>query len=193
MIAWLAARSARSCPPFADARADRRWSRVSPRTLAQCLPAAGPLLTLATTAPGASAATASLLVARIELAALQTMRWLVIGSRVDVDGPHEWIECRDGDGRLGLQCHLLPDTDYLGWEALANLAEPVTARSLPPLRDAPPSYLGVLDFHWRRHAGLDLVDASEVAEISPSGAETVRAVARAARLAVTRPTARAAR
>lgn len=193
MIAWLAARNPRSCLPFADARADRRWARVSPCILAGHLPACGPLLTLATAASGAPVAAAGLLVARAELTALQTVRWLVVGSRVDADGPHEWIECRDGAGRLGLQCHLLPDTDYLGWEALTRLVEPAAARGAAPLRDAPPGYLAVLDFRCRRHAGLHLVEARDVADLSPWGAETVRAVARASGLALSRPTAPATR
>lgn len=193
MIAWLAARGARSRLPFAGAGADRRWRRMSPRELAARLPSAGPLLTLATVMPADAAPVSGLLVARAELAPLQVMHWLVVASRVDADGPHEWIECRDRDGRLGLQCHLLPDTDYLGWETLAGATDAAPARSVPPLRDPPPSFLGVLDFRWRRHAGLNLVDALDVTAVSRWGAETVRAVARAANLSVTFPTAPAGR
>ncbi|TAL74767.1 MAG: hypothetical protein EPN56_10110 [Rhodanobacter sp.] len=184
MIAWLAARAARSCLPFTDTRADRRWVRASPRALAERLPAAGPLLTLATPVPTAAATAGGFLVARTELAALPAMHWLIVGSRVDADGPHEWIECRDRDGRLGLQCHLLPDTDYLGWEALTCLVENTAACEAPPMCDPPPSFLGVLDFRWHRQAGLNLVDAVDVTGVSPWGSEAVRAAARATGLPI---------
>lgn len=191
MIAWLAARGTRSRLPFTGVGADRRWLRVAPCEFAAHLPLAGPVLTLATTAAAAPAS--RLLVARAELAPLQAMSWLVVGSRVDVDGPHEWIECRDRDGRLGLQCHLLPDTDYLGWEALTGMGGAGCTHNLPPLRDPPPAFLGVLDFRWRRQAGLGWLDAHDVATVSRWGADVVRAVARATGLPVTLPTAPARR
>lgn len=183
MMAWLAAHVARRCPPFVSADADRQWRRMLPHDFARHLPALGPVLVVAHAAHGSDTTRRGLPGGPCELAALPAMRWLIAASSVDSDGPHEWIECRDARGRLCLQLHLLPDTDYLGWETLTSLAGSGPA---PGDRPAPvhgePEALRVCDFRCDGCAGLPRLHAVDRFTLSWPGMDAVRTMARITRL-----------
>ena len=177
MFGWPATHLAYLCPHAAGAAVERRWLRMTPRQLAACLPAAGCVLYLpcamqvATDAPG-------VLAARRELAPLLRLRWLVAASAIGSDGPHEWLECRAGDGRLCARLHLLPDSDYLGWDALLATGEPVSAMGRRP-DGASIEAAHLLDFRCRRLAGLSVLDALPARRVSALGGEIAQGIARA--------------
>ncbi len=43
---------------------------------------------------------------------------LAYGCAVTIDGPREWMTVHDGAGMPRCRLYLLPDTDYLAWDAL---------------------------------------------------------------------------
>jgi hypothetical protein len=118
------------------------------------------------------------LVQAMQLAPLLQVHWLTAASTIGVDGPREWIECMDHDGHQCAHIHLLPDTDYLAWDAL--LAGD-TAASMPPrcLQRSPPGRVQLLRFHRRRLAGLDMLDAETVSVVSPVSAQLAVRIVRA--------------
>ena len=177
MFGWLATHVAHLCPRASGVAVTRRWLRIAPRQLARHLPATGCVLYLPCaarvdeTVPG-------LLVGRCELAPLLRVRWLVAASVIGSDGPHEWLECRARDGRLCARLHLLPDSDYLGWDALLAAGAPVQAASGPRPDDGRMAAARLLEFRCRRVAGIDLLDASPAADISTLGGGIARGIAR---------------
>ena len=177
MFGWLATHLAHLCPRASGVAVSRRWLRIVPRQLAHCLPAAGCMLYLpcATmtdeTVPG-------LLVGNSELAPLLRVRWLVAASAIGSDGPHEWLECRARDGRLCARLHLLPDSDYFGWDALLAAGAPApAAHGLRP-GDERTVAARLLEFRCRRVAGIDLLDASPATGVSALGGGIARGIAR---------------
>jgi hypothetical protein len=101
------------------------------------------------------------------LAPLQRCDAWWAASAITVDGPREWIECRDADGQASARLYLLPDTDYLAWDALQAGAgagpacEPMTAA---PWR---PAGAHLLRFHTRALAGLQVFGAERSRSLSP--------------------------
>jgi hypothetical protein len=65
---------------------------------------------------------------------------LLAASAITVEGPREWIECLAADGLPRARLYLLPDTDYLSWDALhagacsTSVCEPAAAGSWRPVR-----------------------------------------------------------
>ena len=177
MIGWLATHLAHLCPRASGVAVSRRWLRIAPRQLARHLPAAGCMLYLPCAAM-ADGTVPGLLVGRRELAPLLRVRWLVAASAIGSDGPHEWLECRAGDGRLCARLHLLPDSDYLGWDALLAAGAPVQAAPGPRPGDERMAAARLLEFRCQRVAGIDLLDASPAAEISTLGSGIARGIAR---------------
>jgi hypothetical protein len=94
--------------------------------------------------------------------------WLLTVSAVTDDGPREWCECIDGDGRTRARWHLLPDTDYLAWDALTA---PCTATvSLPSdMQRLRPTCATVMSFSMREFAGLWLLEEAFSSTLSPLG------------------------
>ncbi|MHA6204493.1 hypothetical protein ACXU4B_08730 [Dyella soli] len=121
------------------------------------------------------------LVARRELAPLLRTRQLVACSLIGRDGPREWIDCIDASGRPCARLHLLPDTDYLAWDALL-----VQGQALPPasLQHERLSWRAagaeLLSFRRRRLGALQLLEAEPLPRVSPLGRSIARDVARAA-------------
>lgn len=131
MFGWLAHRSA--CARARTQLASTRWLRFSPTVLAQALPSLGCVLYLPPPWPDTpdEEAPAGVLAERRELAPLLRTRTLYAASAVTADGPREWIECMDAAGRPQARLYLLPDTDYLAWDALlaaGELLAPVLAQ-----------------------------------------------------------------
>lgn len=185
MFGWLATRVAHVCPRATGIAVERRWLRIAPQQLACRLPAAGCVLYLPCAASMTTdEAVPGLLAGRCELAPLLRVRWLVAASAIGSDGPHEWLECRARDGRLCARLHLLPDSDYLGWDALQTVGVPVQAADGRRPDDERIEAARLLDFRYRRLAGFELLDAVPVARVSALGGEIARGIARAEGLAL---------
>lgn len=96
-----------------------RWLRVEPMRLARDLASLGPILCLwSEPVPPAKVGSRGLLVGAPELQVLVHAGYLCHACAVTSDGPREWLTACDGAGVPRLQLHLLPDTDYLAWDAL---------------------------------------------------------------------------
>lgn len=128
MALWLAMLHACGARAI-DTDTDVRWLRVAPRTLALHLPALGHVLYLPaeSAAHAAHAPVRGLLAAAPALAPLLAGDRLCLASTIAPDGPREWLTVVDAAGRPCAQLHLLPDTDYLAWDALLAAATPCPA------------------------------------------------------------------
>lgn len=185
MFGWLATHVAHVCPHAIGVAVERRWLRIAPPQLARRLPAAGCVLYLPCMpsaevdpiAPG-------LLAGSLELAPLLRVYWLVAASAIGSDGPHEWLECRARDGRLCARLHLLPDSDYLGWDALLTAGVPVHAAAGQRPDDERIETAQLLDFRCRRLAGFDVLDARPAVRVSTLGGRIAHGIARAEGLAL---------
>ncbi|GAB3793722.1 hypothetical protein GCM10028797_36250 [Dyella agri] len=184
MFGWLATHVARVCPRAVGADVERRWLRIAPSLLARRLPAAGPLLYLPCAVPTPADAPTGLLAGCRELAPLLYVRRLVAACAVGSDGPHEWLECRARDGRLCARLHLLPDSDYLGWDALLAEGTPVRAERSARRGDERIKAAQLLDFQCLRLAGFEVLDALPTARVSALGGGIARGIARAEGLAL---------
>ncbi|HEX7732818.1 MAG TPA: hypothetical protein VF415_09245, partial [Rhodanobacter sp.] len=115
---------------------------------------------------------------------LLRVHWLVAASVIGSDGPHEWLECRARDGRLCARLHLLPDSDYLGWDALLAAGVPVHAAGGQRPDDEHLAAARLLDFRCRQLAGLDVLEALPAVGVSALGGGIARGIARAEGLAL---------
>ncbi|MEP6896952.1 MAG: hypothetical protein ABI870_00345 [Rhodanobacter sp.] len=157
----------------------RRCVRLAPKLLLDALPCLGSVLYVPMH-PHASSVwlmPRGLLVADMRLAPLLQARWLVAASTITVDGPREWIECMDRDRRLCARLYLLPDTDYLAWDALLANGEPATN---PDRRPTPawPASAQLLCFHRYRLGGLDVLDGETSTGASPLSTQLAGHIAR---------------
>jgi len=180
MFGWLATHLAHVCPRAAGIAVERRWLRITPRRLARCLPATGCVLYLPCATPASTNdIEPGLLVMRHELAPLLQVCWLVAASAIGSDGPHEWLECRAGDGSLCARLHLLPDSDYLGWDAMLATGTPVSIAGRRPMDDADIEAAYLLDFRCDHLAGFAVLDAVRALRVSALGGEIALGIARA--------------
>lgn len=171
-------RQRRACCPQASGTAPcRRWLRIAPASLVAALPALDSVLymPLAARGPELSALPRGLLAETPQLAPLLRVRWLMAVSVIAVDGPHEWIDGLDRTGQPCVRLHLLPDTDYLGWDRLLAGGEPAAAMPRTPHLQAVDAY--PLRFHRRRLAGLDVLRGELAAELSPLGRQLAGRIA----------------
>lgn len=173
MFGWLATRSTLLCRHAPQTLVSRRTRRMTPHTLMRHLPGLGSLLYLhaAPSAVVTDTLPPGLLVAQREFAPLLDTRWLVATSAVTDDGPREWCECVDRFGRPRARLHLLPDTDYLAWDALMNshgaLDNPPPA--WPRGQLLRPDNASVVNFHTRELAGLLVLDRGPAMVLSTLG------------------------
>ncbi len=148
----------------------RRRLRLSPMQLIAGLPALGDLLYLSShdsevplreLPPG-------VLLQSICLAPLLACCTLFGASTITVDGPREWIECQDEDGQTRARLYLLPDTDYLAWDAL-HAGACSTSAGIPPAVTIPwrANSARLLRFHTRALAGLQVLGAESSGALSP--------------------------
>jgi hypothetical protein len=151
----------------------RRCWRVSPAMLLRYLPPLGSVLYLPMQ-PRVSAIEEiprGLLVETMQLAPLLRTHYLVAASAITSEGPREWIECVDRHGHLCARLYLLPDTDYLAWDALPPSAEAMTVSTTAPMHASWPRNTRsvsahLLRFHWRQLAGLDVLGAEAAVPVS---------------------------
>ena len=122
MFGWLAHAfgTVRSCADTAAWTISRTSVRMSGPELASRLPLLGGVLYLpacASSRPTRDVAP-GWLVTREDLAPLLQTEELRASSMIGADGPREWIDCFAASGAFCARLHLLPDTDYLAWDAL---------------------------------------------------------------------------
>ena len=185
MFGWLSNAFSAVCPSVdAGTGSISRCSvPMSGIELASRLPLLGSVLYLP--APGSTQqdlpVSSGWLVAQRELAPLFGTHELLASSMIGADGPREWIDCMDVLGRPCARLHLLPDTDYLAWDALLAEARPLPATPLRLERLAcRAASATLLHFRQRRLGALQLLETVPLAQVSALGRGIARDVARAA-------------
>ncbi|WP_350016743.1 hypothetical protein ABNK63_03860 [Rhodanobacter sp. IGA1.0] len=159
-----------------------RCLRTTPAQLVERLPELGGVLYVPMRPDGAQPHEwpRGLLVDTMQLAPLLQTRRLAAAGMITSEGPREWIECLDREGRGCVRLHLLPDTDYLAWDRLLEHARVAPGgRPSRRLRQPCPVYAKVLRFHARRLAGLVVLGAEPCLPISPLGRQVAGQIARA--------------
>lgn len=189
MFGWLAhaLAAARATAPVSESSITRCSVAMHGDELAACLPLLGSVLCLpAQRAIGDECATsAGWLVARRELAPLLHTRELLVSSMIGADGPREWIDARDANGAPCARLYLLPDTDYLAWDALLARARHLPAAPLSAQRlGYQVTQAELVYFHVRRLGALHLLDSTRAGAVSRLGRGIAHDVARAASVAL---------
>jgi hypothetical protein len=178
MFGWLAARSFLPCHP-AQRAVSRRVKRITPRALIDALAALGDVLYLcpASSTVMPAALPPGLLTTEPDFVPLLAAQWLAVVGTVTDDGPREWCECLDRAGRIVARWHLLPDSDYLGWEALvAGATDECSLGGTSWLRA---DRARVVTFRRRKLAGLLLLEQGVTSALSPLGQRIARHIAQA--------------
>ncbi len=121
------------------------------------------------------------LVTREDLALLLQTEELRASSMIGADGPREWIDCLDASGVFCARLHLLPDTDYLAWDALLACGTPLPLAPVCPGEVACKAAIAeLLCFRTSHLASLDVLGTLPLGRLSPLGRGIARDVARAA-------------
>lgn len=185
MFGWLAHAFAtvRSHADTAAWTISRSTVPMSGAELAARLPLLGGVLYLpaCATARPARELAPGWLVTRQELAPLLQTAELRASSMIGADGPREWIDCLDASGAFCARLHLLPDTDYLAWDALLAQGSPLPAAPVCPGEVACKAAIAeLLCFRSRPLAALQVLDTLPLGQLSPLGRGIALDVARAA-------------
>ena len=183
MFGWFSHALTQACPQAYGNGYHRRWLRISPDAMVAQLPLLGSVLYLpsCTALSSAGALLPGWLAERIELAPLLRTCRVAAVSEIGAEGPREWLECFDAQGALQARLYLLPDTDYLAWDALLASAEPLG--EMPPMRTLRPARCAMawlVCFRHRRLGGIRLLNALDVQQLSPLGQGIAKEVARVA-------------
>jgi hypothetical protein len=182
MFGWLATRSTSLCRHAPLTVVSRRSRQITPLSLLRRLPTLGSVLYLHASARPMlrDDLPSGLLVTQHTFAPLLDTRWLTAISVVTDDGPREWLDCMDRYGCTRARLHLLPDTDYLAWDALMGSCEtdchPPSVTGLSPLR---PDSAAVVNFQLRELAGLLLLEQGLCAALSSLGDRIAARIAQA--------------
>lgn len=185
MLGWLAHAfaSTRSSSDTAGSTISRCSVPMTGPELASRLPVLGSVLYLPARSPGhlELPLPAGWLITRRELAGLLHTHELVVASMIGADGPREWIDCMDANGHFCARLHLLPDTDYLAWDALLAQGRTLPAAPVQSGRLAcRAASAELLCFGTRRLGGLNLLEATPLGRLSAVGCGIAREAARAA-------------
>ncbi|RUL71436.1 hypothetical protein [Dyella choica] len=159
MFGWLAARSSSLCRRAPRAVVSQHARRIAPHALIDMLPGLGSVLYLHAASDTAvpTVLPQGLVVTQRACIPLLDVHWLVAVSVVTDDGPREWCECVDLLGRTRARWYLLPDTDYLAWEALTS--DCATHRPTPVGKHLlRPDQASVVNFRLRELAGMLLLE-----------------------------------
>lgn len=180
MFGWLATHPVALCRRAPAPPVQRRCFRVSPLQLTEHLPRLGQVLYVADARPLAALDEPPIgwLVEQCELAPLLHTHWLVAASMVGDDGPREWLECLDRRGNACARLHLLPDTDYLAWDALLA-AGADTPKAVPGRHALRPGDAFVTRFRRRHLAGLLALGRATAMPISTLGRDIAQRIAQA--------------
>jgi hypothetical protein len=182
MFGWLTTPWALRCRHAPHTLLSRQIRPTTPQRLIQKLPGLGSVLyvhdssahVVSENAPG------HWLVGERALAPLLDIQWLMATSAVTDDGPREWIECIDRFGHPRVRLHLLPDTDYLAWEALVATHECLPqASALPQNAWLRPDTASVSNFRLREFAGLTVLDRIVPVSLSTVGQHVAARIAQA--------------
>lgn len=182
MFGWLATRSTPLCRHAPLTVVSRRSRQITPLSLIRRLPGLGNVLYLRASSAVAMPddLPARVVVTQPTFAPLLGTYWLTATSVVTDDGPREWLECLDHLGRPRARLHLLPDTDYLAWDALIGSCEPdchpPVVSGLPLRR---PDNAAVVNFHVRELAGLHVLGQGGSTLLSPLSGRIAERIARA--------------
>jgi len=126
---WL---TARRLPRTLPMPADTCWLRPDPQRFARDLAALGPVFCLWARAPASTTPVSPAIAAGSpDSQVLARPGALSHACAVTLDGPREWITVHDQAGIARCRLHLLPDTDYLAWDALVAHAGPMSAPDVP--------------------------------------------------------------
>jgi hypothetical protein len=178
MFGWLASPPT-FCRHAPRAAVSRRTRLITPRALIEMLPGLGSVLYFHAAANRAfpPALPQGLVVQRAFLPLLGAHKLTSISAVTD-DGPREWCECVDALGRTQARWHLLPDTDYLGWDAMTASC---VAHIAPPVETEPfrPDCASVVKFRLRRVGGLVLLERRDATVLSSLGSRIATSIARA--------------
>lgn len=189
MFGWLAHAfgTVRSCADTAAWTISRTSVRMSGPELASRLPLLGGVLYLpacASSRPTRDVAP-GWLVTREDLAPLLQTEELRASSMIGADGPREWIDCFAASGAFCARLHLLPDTDYLAWDALLARGTSLPAAPVCSAEVACKAAIAeLLCFRTLRMASLDVLDTLPLGQLSLLGRGIARDVARAAAVAL---------
>ena len=182
MFGWLPAHSTPLCRLAPATLLSRRVRRITPHYLLRMLPDLGSVLYLHSTASAviAEAHPPGLLVAQRAFAPLLDTHWQSATSVVTDDGPREWWECINRFGRPRARLHLLPDTDYLAWDAVTASRE--QGAGAPPWQTGlawRPNAAHVVHFSLRSFAGLAMLDRAQALPLSLLGGRIAERIAHA--------------
>lgn len=159
---------------------DVRWMRMQPQDLVHHLSALGHVLYLPARKLDHAARrdVRGMLAADPRLLPLLQADRLGFSSTVTGDGPREWITVVDEQGQSRAQLHLLPDTDYLAWDALQAAATPCAGP--PGLRWSLFRAGGArrLRFALRRMAMFEVLCTQTVAPLCTLSVALARRIAR---------------
>lgn len=150
----------------------QRWLAFAPGQLAAQLPALGSVLFQWTREAECEAmsSTRGWLVQQPQLRALVGVTHIQCVSMIGARGPREWFDCVAADGQVRARIFLLPDTDYLAWDALVASGTPVHE---PPCRRSAYGYRRAtarpVQFLCRALPGLTLLQARVVETLSVLG------------------------
>lgn len=161
---------------------NRRSLPTTPAHLVESLPGLGNVLYVPMCPDGSLVRELprGVVVEMMQLAPLMQTRQLAAASTITIEGPREWIDCLDREGRSCARLHLLPDTDYLAWDRLLARAKPVLpSGSAHRLRPARPACAKVLRFRVRHLAGLVVLGAEVCVPLSSLGEHLAGQIARA--------------
>ncbi|HEV7778444.1 MAG TPA: hypothetical protein VGO76_16350 [Luteibacter sp.] len=179
MFGWFSAFGAAQRPRASSVAT--RWLAVAPQALAQGLAQLGCVLYLPTRRCDADSGDLplGLLAESMELTPLLRTRYVGLASAVTEEGPREWIECVDGVGALQARIYLLPDTDYLAWDALfadgVAVTAPMRHRAGPPVCFAERARL--LCFTRRQVSRLAMLGSEAPSHVSSLGRGVARDIA----------------
>lgn len=135
---------------------------VTPRQLIERLPALGSVLYMPMRSSAAQMLNmpSGFLVEALPLAPLMRTQWITVASVITVEGPREWLACFDAHGHECARLHLLPDTDYLAWDALLGGCDTGADLPLSALAcDRSPASAQMLRFRSYALAGLCVLGA----------------------------------
>ncbi|TBR40238.1 MULTISPECIES: hypothetical protein [Dyella] len=150
----------------------QRWLAFDPGQLAAHLPALGSVLYQWTRDAeyDAMAPTRGWLVQQPHLRAVVGVTHIQCVSMVGARGPREWFDCIDMAGQVRARIYLLPDTDYLAWDALMASGTPVQAPpSWRPTYSHRRATAKPVQFQCRTLPGLTLLQARRVEVLSTLG------------------------
>ncbi len=180
MFGWLAAHSSTLGRRAPRNHVSRRVRRITPYALVDLLPGLGSVLYLhaASRRDALDVASTGVLISDPAFAPLLQAQWLVAISAVTSDGPREWCECVDRFGRTRARWHLLPDTDYLAWDALTASCvvdrDGFASMDIQPLRADNAS---VVSFRLREWVGLLVFEQDRGMSLSTLGQQVATRIA----------------